>query len=590
MHSVWDSLLHISSIVVACYILIVSVYFAPQILQVQAQPWPHSSPCMTHLDRFRLAVLRHPDLFAILVGATVCAPVSALGALPMIYNSWAWYPFAWVGNYRIYRTHESIKAALSTDLCVDQLMRDVHLPRRSWFGGAGAVVHGLSSSIFGSSIDEETRHHMPLCLDEPSWDVLSSGALSSYEKNDVRGVMQGLEFLRQEGNGVTIAVLARDTKESLDAFIENIDSLSPFIPKLAVVIFENDSSDGTRDAIRTWSDMAALSDRGYHVDLMECEEAVDCKFGKKHRDSDTGDYTKTKAIKDMDVFRQRITDYITGSPLYEDYSHMLVLDMDLGVSISPFGLLHSLGKHPDSAVASSGRQLYPMSFGSLDTPYDFSAFRPVATQANSWLLGMHEQWCQIMPAGDRWRNSCDAPSPFLFSEMIRADRGEPTGIYDDPDYYRVQSAFNGAVLYPLDLVRETQATYDAGEDGQRCEHIGFNLAVQDEKHPMYVNRRWDMHIDPAKMAGPTGWRAKNAVVNVTSNSKIFLYMAVCQIFSYWCFINSITMLGIYLVYPLLAPLVSGSKNIRRLLFSHQRKQLKMKTDRRAIEETLLKLV
>ena len=89
----------------------------------------------------------------------------------------------------------------------------------------------------------------------------------------------------------TIAVLARDISDDLEAFRQNVESLRPFFPQLAVVLFENDSSDGSREAIRAWADDTAQDDRaGYHVDLMECDEAVDCKFGKRHRDTNTGDY------------------------------------------------------------------------------------------------------------------------------------------------------------------------------------------------------------------------------------------------------------------------------------------------------------
>ena len=39
------------------------------------------------------------------------------------------------------------------------------------------------------------------------------------------------------------------------------------------------------------------------------------------------------------------------------------------------------------------------------------------------------------------------------------------------------SAYNGAALYPLAEIARTGARYDAGDDGQRCEHVGLHLGL-----------------------------------------------------------------------------------------------------------------
>ena len=46
-------------------------------------------------------------------------------------------------------------------------------------------------------------------------------------------------------------------------------------------------------------------------------------------------------------------------------AHLLVMDVDLGVSISPLGVLHTLGVRPLAAVAASGRWAKATSIGSL---------------------------------------------------------------------------------------------------------------------------------------------------------------------------------------------------------------------------------
>eukprot|EP00591_Stephanopyxis_turris_P011962 CAMPEP_0195515878 /NCGR_PEP_ID=MMETSP0794_2-20130614/6784_1 /TAXON_ID=515487 /ORGANISM="Stephanopyxis turris, Strain CCMP 815" /LENGTH=388 /DNA_ID=CAMNT_0040644371 /DNA_START=1129 /DNA_END=2293 /DNA_ORIENTATION=- len=326
--------------------------------------------------------------------------------------------------------------------------------------------------------DDEIDRRLPLCLNEGSWNTLSSGKLSSHNKKDVKSVLNGLAYAREESGGLIINVMSRDTIDAIEPLRQNVEGLTPFFSELSVVVFENDSSDGSREAFKEWASEA----EGYSVDLMECDEAVDCKFGVSHRydAKEAKDYFKSSAIGRMAEFRQRMVDYIVASPTYADYSHMIVFDLDLSVSLSPLGVLHTLGELPNNPVASAGRQVWPGSFGTLVPPYDFSAFRAHKTDYNAHLLNLHQKFCGILPAGDRWRNQCDAASPMHLALVLSHDRSEN-------DHYRVDSAFNGATMYPLKLVRDSGATYDVGEDGQRCEHIGFNLSMD---KPMFINSKW----------------------------------------------------------------------------------------------------
>ena len=58
----------------------------------------------------------------------------------------------------------------------------------------------------------------------------------------------------------------------------------------------------------------------------------------------------------MAIFRQQMVDYMLASEVYNWHSHMIVVDLDLDAAFSPFVILHSFGKIPDSPVANSGRQ------------------------------------------------------------------------------------------------------------------------------------------------------------------------------------------------------------------------------------------
>jgi len=430
--------------------------------------------------------------------------------LQIIVPSWAWNPFMW-GKFSVYRPNNIHKRL--EGICLDY---DPHSPM-------------------------ETRD--PLCLPRRSWRELGGEVLDPKNKKDVETVMRGIKYAKDESGGLIINVMSRDTVDSIPALRQNVEGLVPFFKdKLSVVIFENDSTDGSREAFKAWAKEAT----GYKVDLMTCgEKHPDCKFGISHRydATESKDYFTSSAIGKMADFRQGMVDYIVSSPQYESYSHMIVLDMDLQISFSPLGIMHTFGSNVnDSAVASSGRQVWPGSMGTLIPPYDFSAFRVIETPVNDRLLWLHSKFCALMPEGDRWRNQCDAASPMQLMLMLDHDMEK-----ENP--YQVVSAFNGATMYPLKLIKETNAKYDAGNDGQRCEHIGFNEALG---KPMYVNPKWNFHVAPERPGGPTGMRALRNVFRIMFLPSISFFIGIQVTFCWMTCVWSFMVLGIYVVYPLLS--------------------------------------
>ena len=209
---------------------------------------------------------------------------------------------------------------------------------------------------------------------------------------------------------------------------------------------------------------------------------------------------------------QVLLEYILNKDEYNNYSHMIVLDADLETSISPLGLLHTLGLNngiaQDYAVASSSSQVWIGSMGSIIPPYDLSAFRPKKSRRKNIVEIMHQWFCELNPPYDRWRNMCDAASPFqLFMIQSANDWSNHKGFP-----YEVLSAFNGLTIYPMRLLRESdQAQYKTGEYGQLCEHVGLHLSL---KQHMYVNPKWSMNLKPSKPGGPTGLQAMKTIISM----------------------------------------------------------------------------
>ncbi|CAB9527684.1 expressed unknown protein [Seminavis robusta] len=508
----WDGFLLLSSPIAFCGCLLVSFYYANTADDARRRQddWHRrykqsaSGDCISGFVQFLIHSKKlrfHRLSFGIMY--LLVFLVGLIGPWTLILPSWLWHPFLW-GRYQV--TWPSKLAPAMQGLCIDY------------------------------SLNEGKNGRLPLCLTKDNWNTLSTGALSSKSSADVEAVLAGISYGKQKSGGIVISILARDVVDFIAPLRQNVESLVPFFSNVVVVVFENDSMDGSREAFKRWGQVV----KGYEVDLIECDDAVDCKFGKIHRD-DVGDFSHSSAIGDMHKYRQRVVDYVLTKPKYHDFSHMLVLDIDLGVSLSPFGVLHTLGTRPNNPVASAGRQPWPTAFGSLVTPYDFSAFRPYETKKNARLVELQKAFCEIMPPGDRWRNECDALSPIQMIHVLAHDR-------INSDFVRVGSAFNGAVMYPLKLIRESNAQYDAGDDGQRCEHVGFHLSLN---KPMYLNHKWDMHLSPTIPGGPNGHRAQRTASRIFFSAKLASVLQLIHISLTSCFVWSSMTFGAFFLYPLL---------------------------------------
>jgi len=461
----------------------------------------------------------------------------------------------------IITSHWKISLILSialSCLVIVQLMLQMGYPLLLWnpfMWGWYTVYYPqhISDAFTGACLQRQDKYaRAPLCLEEGQWKELSSGMLSSHNPEDVLTVQRGLDYLQHESNGLLINALARNIADSVPALRDNVEGLLPLYgndskEKLSIVVFENDSDDGTRDEIKKWAKEEKEGRNRYTVDLISCGESnPDCKLGVMDRYDNMPYFSNPNAsgVGKLGEFRQIVLDYIMKSDKYKDFSHMLVLDVDLGTSISPLGLLHTLGLENEIAqthvVATSSSQVWPGTFGTIIPPYDLSAFRPKPTKYNSKIREMHQKFCELQPAGDRWRNMCEACSPMqLF--MIQAAEDVT---YNGGRPYQVTSAFNGLTLYPLDLIRRRgdKAHYDAGDDGQRCEHVGFHLSLKDT---MYVNPKWTMNLKPSKPGGPTGLRAiKTLLYAVFGRPAVMLSIIFGNLIFFFVFVSSIWMIGV----------------------------------------------
>ncbi len=141
------------------------------------------------------------------------------GYLVQAHPNWWWHPFMHLWGWKAVETDELAPALRG--VCVEQ-------------GGS-------------------------MCLSDRAWATLSGGALSPQRSEDVGAVGAGVRLAH--GSSLVVAALARDIFDSVPHFRKNVEALVPFFKSVEAVIFENDSNDGTREALLQW----AASASGYQV-------------------------------------------------------------------------------------------------------------------------------------------------------------------------------------------------------------------------------------------------------------------------------------------------------------------------------------
>lgn len=127
---------------------------------------------------------------------------------------------------------------------------------------------------------------------------------------------------------VVITGLARDIAELVGNNLLRFENIGKKFKDYRIVIFENDSIDGTRELIKDWSKTNPK------VELVFCHENMNCKLKLSEARAETL-VGASRMIK-MANFRNRSLNYIKCK--YSDFDFIMVADFDLSGPISIDGL------------------------------------------------------------------------------------------------------------------------------------------------------------------------------------------------------------------------------------------------------------
>jgi hypothetical protein len=248
---------------------------------------------------------------------------------------------------------------------------------------------------------------------------------------------------------INICALARNCKKSLERNKHNIEKLCSFFKNYKIILFENDSIDGTREYIEMWSK------QNTNVILIKCPNNPTCKL-KTKTGYNYGQFSDMR-IKKMSEYRDLYLDYIKKS----NYTYTMVVDIDLDMStIEIDGLMFILSKsYLWNGVFINGRSNVPGTFGLITLPYDAMAYS----------------------------KSIKCKNPYNSFQRLYYLLHNYINLYIDTssrdEFIKVSSAFNGVAIYKTSKLKN--ATYKTNI-ATPCEHC----TLHENMDKLYISNKW----------------------------------------------------------------------------------------------------
>ena len=265
---------------------------------------------------------------------------------------------------------------------------------------------------------------------------------------------------------IVIGLLARDCKESLLRNIPRVEAVGAAFGDYHVVVYENDSRDGTAEALQQWAR------NNPHV-IAICETTRQDTIPQKTAQSPYP-LKSVHRIERMARFRNRVLDEVRAR-FTPDIFCFIDIDVE---SFEVERVIEAIVRAPEDwgGLFASGRIAYTERDGSetrYPLQYDTFAYMPEGVNA--------------MTTG-RWivSKNFHKVTSRLFGAAL-----------EQTPYLRCSSAFNGIGIYKWDAIRDlTYRTQQTDElkplNVSFCEHIPLNADVARKGYSLYVVR--DMEV------------------------------------------------------------------------------------------------
>lgn len=243
-------------------------------------------------------------------------------------------------------------------------------------------------------------------------------------------VEKGYEKMKQKR--VVIAGLCINIEKNIPKLRKRLEQMCSLFKDYQIVIFENDSSDGTRPLLHEWTG------ENQRVHLLECASA-DCKLNVKGA-VQYGALSTTR-MKKMADYRNRLLTYVSDH--FSDYDCMIMTDLDISGPTSLNGLAHSFGLYNTwdsvSAMGLNGITL------TVSSPIYYDTLAYEDDRYNRKTTNLYDFLCVYF--------------------NTRKDIG--SGLLP------VRSGFGGLAIYKMDILKNG-VDYNPVDGDYKCEHKIFH--------------------------------------------------------------------------------------------------------------------
>lgn len=220
---------------------------------------------------------------------------------------------------------------------------------------------------------------------------------------------------------IIFGMLAKNGTKHIKNIKNKINDLGKHFEDYIMLIFENDSTDGTRNALYQLQEMDP------RVHILKCCDLGTCECKLRSQDPKSSGYTSNYRSHRMAFFRQRILSVVQSQ--YSDWDYFMMLDFDLSGAFFIDGFLTTFHRDDWDAVFANGIAYIPIPFfHTVPFNYDCFAFDDKSFQRKN------------------------AINHFFVSNGILRP------YFKKMKWYKAVSGFNGAMIYKISSLKNASYT------------------------------------------------------------------------------------------------------------------------------------